>query len=63
MGDELKWLLKVGDGRILRTLSFENRPTQVLKNQICNVITSKIAAKLYSKNSNLCNSVVLVNHN
>ena len=39
MGDELKWLLKVGGGHIFenplsrnRPTPFESRPTQVLKN-------------------------------
>jgi len=41
---------KRGVGIFLRTFSLKNRPTQVLKIQIC---TSKIAAKQYSKNSNL----------
>jgi len=50
-------------GAFSRTLSpenrltpFESRPTQALKNPDitdCNVITNSIAAKQYSKNSNL----------
>jgi len=56
MGDELKWLLKEGGGHIWRTLSLKNRPiafkSRSTNIQICNVM-SKIAAKQYSKNSNL----------